>query len=156
MTVKAGLTLPGLGRLPHASKDSRGLDLTLGADVGGKDPLVQIYLQAQKCEGNRLAPEGSNGVPIIAPITPCQIEYPDLGWVDRWEMETGGLNENMWLKWMNYTAQAQGKPNCVICAAGRPTLTTAPARITPFNSKEGFACLLELFVDGRISHVWLG
>lgn len=70
---------------------------------------------------------------------------------DKWEVETGGHNVNIRLKWLNYTAQAQGKTDCMICAEGRPTLTTAPARITQFNSKEGFACLLELFVDGHIT-----
>uniref|UniRef100_A0A8C5AIW1 Envelope protein n=1 Tax=Gadus morhua TaxID=8049 RepID=A0A8C5AIW1_GADMO len=66
------------------------------------------------------------------------------------EVKTGELDQNMWLKWMNYTARAQGKTNCIICAAGRPSLTTAPARITPHNSPQGFVCLLELFMDGHI------
>ena len=56
----------------------------------------------------------------------------------------------MWVKWINYRAQAQGKTNCIICASGRPRLTIAPARITPFNSAIGFVCLLGLFVEGHI------
>ena len=47
-------------------------------------------------------------------------------------------------KWINYTAQAQGKTNCIICASGRPCLTTAPARITPFNSAKGICMLIRI------------
>ena len=98
LTLKAGLVVPGLGRLTHKKEDNRGFYLLLGIDIGGEDPMVEVYLQARRCAAG----------------------------------------------------QAQGKTNCIICASGRPRLTTAPARITPFNSAEGFACLLGLFVEGHI------
>ena len=146
LTLKAGLAVPGLGRLPHKKKDNRGFYLLLGIDVGGEDPMVQVHLQARKCAAGQLAPGGSNGDPKIASISLPQVispetEDPEIQG-DTWEVETGGLYENMWVKWINYPAQAQGKTNCIICASGRPRLTTAPARITPLNSAEGFACLL--------------
>uniref|UniRef100_A0A8C5BC65 Uncharacterized protein n=1 Tax=Gadus morhua TaxID=8049 RepID=A0A8C5BC65_GADMO len=84
-------------------------------------------------------------------LSPPPVVHPNGGTHEEyWEVKTGELDQNMWLKWMNYTARAQGKTNCIICAASRPSLTTAPARITPHNSPQGFVCLLELFVDGHI------
>ncbi|KAK0152015.1 hypothetical protein N1851_006585 [Merluccius polli] len=154
LTVKAGLIVPGIGQLPYKKEDSRGFALLLGTDVVGEDPLVFIYLQAQRCPPGMLAPSRSNKPPVIVPVPTPHVFRPDLeepeAQGDTWEVETGGLYENMWVKWMNYTAQAQGKTNCIIYASGRPRLTTAPARITPLNSAEGFACLLGLFVESHI------
>ena len=154
LTLKAGLAVPGLGRLPHQKEDNRGFSLLLGIDVGGEDPMVQVYLQARRCAAGKLAPGGSNGDPKIASISLPQVFSPEMEdpevQGDTWKVETGGLYEKMWVNWINYTARAQGKTNCIICASGRPRLTTAPARITLFNSAEGFACLLGLFVEGHI------
>ena len=150
LTLKAGLVVPRLGRLAYKKEDDRGFYLLLRIDIGGEDPMVEVYLQARRCAAGQLIPGGSNGAPKIASISTPQVISPatkDLEIQgDTWEVETGGLYENMWVKWINYTAQAQGKTNCIICASGRPRLTIAPARITPFNSATGFVCLLGLFV----------
>ena len=154
LTLKAGLVVPNLGRLAYKKEDDRGFYLLLRIDIGGEDPMVMVYLQARRCAAGQLTPGGSNGAPKIASISTPQVisqATKDLEIQgDTWEVETGGLYENMWIKWINYTAQAQGKTNCIICASGRPRLTIAPARITPFNSATGFACLLGLFVEGHI------
>lgn len=56
--------------------------------------------------------------------------YPDmkdflLREINQGEVE-GIPNENLWLKWMNYTARALGQTNCYACSTGRQTMLTAP------------------------------
>uniref|UniRef100_A0A8C5BDP5 Alkylated DNA repair protein AlkB homologue 8 N-terminal domain-containing protein n=1 Tax=Gadus morhua TaxID=8049 RepID=A0A8C5BDP5_GADMO len=136
----------------RSHKTDKGLVfLMLRADTYGEDLKVVIHLSGVACGPNKCPSRGTYDSLGAPHLSPPPVVHPNGGTHEEyWEVKTGELDQNMWLKWMNYTARAQGKTNCIICAAGRPSLTTAPARITPHNSPQGFVCLLELFVDGHI------
>jgi hypothetical protein len=136
----------------RSHKTDKGLVfLMLRADTYGEDLKVVIHLSGVACGPNKFPSRGTYDSLGAPHLSPPPVVHPNGGTHEEyWEVKTGELDQNMWLKWMNYTARAQGKTNCIICAAGRPSLTTAPARITPHNSPQGFVCLLELFVDGHI------
>ena len=73
LTLKAGLVVPRLGRLAHKKEDDRGFYLLLRIDIGGEDPMVEVYLQARRCVAGQLTPGGSNGAPKIASISSPQV-----------------------------------------------------------------------------------
>lgn len=61
------------------------------------------------------------------------------------KFETGqDMNENTWLKWVQYTAHTMLKEDCIACSAARPTLATAPA---PYVTKADQICMLKLFTQ---------
>uniref|UniRef100_A0A3Q0RV27 Uncharacterized protein n=1 Tax=Amphilophus citrinellus TaxID=61819 RepID=A0A3Q0RV27_AMPCI len=62
-------------------------------------------------------------------------------------IETRYDDKNMWLKWVKYTAETTAKLDCVACAKARPTLGTAPYRLSLKSDPERLFCTVKLFIQ---------
>uniref|UniRef100_A0A3B1KG46 Uncharacterized protein n=1 Tax=Astyanax mexicanus TaxID=7994 RepID=A0A3B1KG46_ASTMX len=60
-------------------------------------------------------------------------------------LETGYVEKNEWLEWMQYTAKQNERSNCIACSTARPTLGTSPFRLSNQDDPTGLQCVLQLF-----------
>uniref|UniRef100_A0A3B1IU47 Uncharacterized protein n=2 Tax=Astyanax mexicanus TaxID=7994 RepID=A0A3B1IU47_ASTMX len=64
---------------------------------------------------------------------------------DKIALETGYVEKNEWLEWMQYTAKQNERSNCIACSTARPTLGTSPFRLSNQDDPTGLQCVLQLF-----------
>uniref|UniRef100_A0A673WIK3 Envelope glycoprotein n=1 Tax=Salmo trutta TaxID=8032 RepID=A0A673WIK3_SALTR len=90
------------------------------------DPVVNLLVGIDNSGGKTF---GSTSLPDVK----------DFLLQERNQGEIEGIpDENLWLRWMNYTARALGQTNCYACSTGRPTMLTAPMPQTMLS------CVLDL------------
>ena len=83
--------------------------------------------------------------PLPSPTSSPAVQYYDASTVeDVIEIETGYTDENVWLKWVHFTARSQNLTNCIVCIQPRPTLTTTPAPLLIDSDRPSFDCMYGL------------
>lgn len=107
------------------------------ADEYGKDTCISFQLTDTTVKYNVVNPllgsDNSGGESTSLP------DVKDFLLQERNQGEIEGIpDENLWLRWMNYTARALGQTNCYACSTGRPTMLTAPMPQTMLS------CVLDL------------
>uniref|UniRef100_A0A674CAP3 Envelope polyprotein n=1 Tax=Salmo trutta TaxID=8032 RepID=A0A674CAP3_SALTR len=99
---------------------------TACAEEYAKDTCISFQLTDTKYSGKSF---GSTNLPDVK----------DFLLQERNQGEIEGIpDENLWLRWMNYTARALGQTNCYACSTGRQTMLTAPMPQTMLS------CVLDL------------
>ena len=129
----------------YCKQENNTLYLALGVDVVGKDPMGLVKVVFKPGPRNetghkvkkQVRVEHYNKVTTVSTNGPVSSEQ-----IIR--VETGMEDENVWLKWMIYTAKQANLTNCVACSSARPTLYTSPAPLLPHVDPEGFQCMLSM------------
>ena len=134
----------------------------LGVDMTGFDSIGIIRIDVGSYpHGTLPSPSPSDNAPTKSTNSPSEsttslpsppsspvVQYYNASTVEEVvEIETGYTDENVWLKWVHFTALSQNLTNCIVCSQPRPTLTTIPAPLLIDSDRPGFDCMYGL-------HMW--
>ena len=131
----------------------------LGVDMTGADPMAIVRVDVRPSSPraqfspspsdnsttNPIKSPSESTAPLPSPSSSPVVQYYDANTVeDVVEIETGYTDENMWLKWVYFTARSQNLTDCIVCSQPRPTLTTTPAPLLVDSDRPGFDCMYGL------------
>ncbi|XP_061627979.1 uncharacterized protein LOC133477371 [Phyllopteryx taeniolatus] len=128
--------------------------LVIGADVSGRDPRGLIYIivfEEEQTANNQSSSKAVANPPVIQILNnpPSIVEIFNTEKITSSQilaLVTRYTQQNLWIAYLQETARLGNFGDCIMCAAARPTLYSAPGPIMDIDSLN---CNIEIY---KINH----